>query len=174
MVCKGFYIPDCREFFVLHACDGGLKSERLVSYMYLYQAAYRDIGFRYRLGTGVACPALNELVGSMIVDGLIERDGDSLRRTELGNVKYCSNVLTYEERCRLDYLQMAFDGMTDGELHFVCIADGMVSDLRGRHGSAGLITGRKNVEDVLRRLTREYSDENLSAAMRLIMDLRGE
>lgn len=153
-------------FSILHSCVDGLRSDRIVYYLYAFQKAGLDLKYRYRVQVrGISCRDITTALNTLIAHNKIECSEGMLRVTPEGYLYYDNVLLTAEEWDKVNSVKALLDNLSEEELFFVCVTDIVVFDMLKRSGAEGLKTGRSTIERAVQNLSSEYSSENFNAAL---------
>lgn len=167
------YTVDDALFAMLHSCSEQLSSNRLVSYMYMYQLAGLDYQFRYQIASsGIKARSINSFLNAVINEDKLEVIDGIVRLTTLGELYYTSVPLTYAEWEKINDIKSCLDSLSDEELYFVVLTDIVVSDTLKTYGVEGLMSQRTRITTTLSNLSREYSDENFDSALKIIRKVK--
>ena len=156
-------------FCILFSSLDGLRCNRLVYYIYLFQLAGLDFEFRYKISpSGLNCVSLDKYLSNLVSDGkLIINDDGYQRLTKSGYFYVCDTLLRYNEYEFFTKSKLMLDKLSDDELFFVCISDIIISDVLKRYGYDGLVKQRDKIMVTLSNLSCEFSDDNLDSAMKI-------
>lgn len=162
-------------FSILHSCENGLESNRLIYYMYISQLAGLSFNFKYRVNaSGLSCRPLNDYIGNVVNNDYIKVDNGVIKVTKLGRYYYNSIILTADEWDIVNDIKNTLDTMDEKELFFICIVDIVVYDVLKKFGVDGLITQKSKIVSAISSLSQEYTDENFDAALKFIRKIKGD
>lgn len=159
-------------FSILHSCVGGLRSDRLVYYIYALQKAGLSLRYRFRVQSrGLTCRAISSDLNEMITHGKIVCDNGWLELTSEGYLYYDNVILTAAEWDKVGSIKTLLDSLSVDELFFVCVTDIVVYDMLERSGVDGLINGRSTIEMAIQNLSPEYSSDNFNTALAVMRQI---
>lgn len=159
-------------FCILHSCVDGIRSDRLVYYMYAYQKAGLNLKYRYRVQVhGISCSDITAVLNSLITQNKLVCEKGQLILTDEGYRDYDNVSLTLKEWELINGIKSLFDKFSREELFFICVSDIVVNDMLRRSGVDGLRSGRATVESAIRNLTTEFSEENFDTALSIMRQL---
>lgn len=160
-------------FAILQACVDGLRSDRLVYYMYAFQQFGLDLRYRYRVkSSGIACRDIATALNTMIAHNKVVCRGGELTLTSEGYLYYDNIVLTLSEWDKLFAVKHLLDSLSEEELFFVCVTDIVVNDMLKRSGVDGLRSGRATIEGIIKNLSLEYSEDNFNTALKVMREIK--
>lgn len=162
-----------RLFSILYACIDGLKSTRLVYYMYLFQIAGVDYNLKYKVSTnGLKSKGVDEFIDYMLVQGVVNIHDGVLTVTNEGN-RYIDRILfTAEEWDTMEYIQSLLKSLSDEELYFICLVDVIMFDAYNSCDVEQLIQDKDKIKRTIALLSDEYSDDNFDCALKVLRWLR--
>lgn len=159
-------------FCLLHSCVDGLRSDRIVYYMYAFQKAGLDLRYRYRVqARGLFCKDISTALNTLVAHNKIECVDGTLTLTSEGYLYYDNVMLTVKEWDNVNSIKALLDSLSEEELFFVCVTDIVVYDMLKRSGADGLKNGRSTIERAVQNLSSEYSDENFNTALGLMRQI---
>ena len=159
-------------FAVLHSCADGLRSDRLVYYMYAFQKAGLSLKYRYRVqANGLMCRAVAAELNKLVMQNKIACEDGVLCLTDEGYLYYDNVVMTAREWDIVDGVIGVLSSLSVDELFFVCLTDIMLCDMLKRSGVDGLLHGRETIERTLQTLCKEYSADNFNTALSLMRQI---
>ena len=133
-------------FSILHSCAEGLRSDRLVYYMYAFQKAGLQLKYRYRVqANGITCRDIAAALNTLVTQNKVVCVDGVLSLTSEGNLYYDIVVLTSKEWDIVNGVRALMDSLSVDELFFVCVTDIVVYDMLKRSGVDGLKTGRSTI-----------------------------
>lgn len=159
-------------FSLLHSCVDGLRSDRIVYYLYAFQKAGLDLKYRYRVqARGISCRDINTALNTLVAHNKIECSDGWLSLTPEGYLYYDNVLLTAKEWDSVNSIKALLDSLSEEELFFVCVTDIVVYDMLKRSGADGLKSGRSTIERAVQNLSSEYSSENFNTALGLMRQI---
>lgn len=159
-------------FSILHSCVDGLRSDRLVYYMYAFQKAGLELKYRYRVqANGITCRDIASALNNLVTQNKIVCEDGVLTLTSDGYLYYDNIVMTATEWDVVTGVRKLLDSLSVDELFFVCVTDIVVYDMLKRSGVDGLKSGRSTIERAVQNLCREYSAENFNTALGIMRQI---
>lgn len=160
-------------FAILQSCVDGLRSDRLVYYLYVLQKAGLDINFRYRVkANGIACRDVATALNTLIAHNKVKCEDGCLIPTAEGYLYYDNVLLTLQEWEQVWGIMRLLDSLSEDELFFVCVTDIVVNDMLKRSGVEGLSKSRSTIESMIGTLSGEYSADNFNTALKFMREVR--
>lgn len=160
-------------FSILLSCVDGLRSDRLVYYLYALQKFGLNLRYRYRVqASGIACRDIATALNTMIAHNKIACEDGELSLTSEGYLYYDNIVLTLAEWEKLWSVKCLLDSLSEEELFFVCVTDIIVNDMLKRSGVDGLREGRSTIECMIKNLSCEYSEDNFNTALKVMREIK--
>lgn len=167
------FTVDDMIFSILHSCVDGLRSDRLVYYLYAFQKAGLKLRYRYRVQTnGITCRDIVHALNTIIAHHQVECVDGVLRLTSEGYLYYDNVLMTLTEWDKVWGVKHILDSLSEEELFFVCVTDIVVHDMLQRSGVDGLVKGRSTIEQMLQTLSGEFTTDNFDAALKLLREIK--
>ena len=144
---------------------------RFVYYIYMFQKSvkYLTMDFKFKIGTkGMNCRSLDSFINGLINSGQLCISDNKICLTALGKLYYDNMLGTAEELDFFHQLILILNNCTDAELKFLCYTDIMVEDMKRMYTPSEFGNKKPALIDALKRVSTEYTDENLESALRIL------
>lgn len=161
-------------FCLLSNCEKSISYKRLVYNMYIYQIAGFDFNFKYVISNkGIKSKSLFAYADELLCMGYIETaDNGNFCITSVGNEALYSFVASQDELDFAQYIENLLNSLTLEDLHFIVLTDIVITETNEKYGVEGLNSMRDKIEDTIRSLSTEFSEENFNNSIYLLNKIK--
>lgn len=165
---------DDRLFCMLNCIDEGIKTSRLVCYMYVYQICGLSLNYRYKAGiSNLKSERFNTFLNESVNEGYINVKKCNITITESGREMLTSFVFSLDELEYLENIKESLDRLTDEELYFIVLTDILISEVKHQSGVSGLVKNKEKIKHTLSQLTSNYTEERFDSSIGFLKVLKG-
>ena len=164
---------DDKFLCVISSCEEELDSSRITYYMYLFQSAGYNYNFRYKLESdGIRSRGLNGYIDELLEQGYIT-DGNGILKASKDAIDEVSNyIMSYQDIELHNTILSYIEDLTLTELHFLVVTDMTITEITKTYGIEGLVKKKDEIIRIISSLSKEFSEENLNGAMKIIKVLK--
>lgn len=162
------------KFLIIATCLNNINTNKLVYVMYLLGVVYPNtVNLKFRVNSyGFTSKQLNDYITDLINDGVLEQKKGIITVTTKGIDYYDNTYLTYRDSITLSGVLDYALGLTETELHFMCLIDRLTQEYIKKYGTISLLDNRDKITVPLSTLSKEYSFEKFNLYLHYINSLR--
>lgn len=161
-------------FCLLSNCENGISYKRLVYCMYIYQIAGFNFNFKYVISSkGIKSKSLLAYAEELLCKGYIETNNSgNFCITSVGNDALYSFIASQDELDFAQYIENLLNSLTIEDLHFIVLTDIVITETKEKYGVEGLNSMRNNIEETIKSLSSEFSEENFNNSIYLLNKIK--
>lgn len=160
---------DDKLLCIVSSCEYKIDSNKIVYYMYLFQMAGYDFNFRYKITyNGLRSRGLNNYIDELLNLGYIIDNNGLIISSDKAVAEVSEYIMTLEDIEAHEGILDQLDLLTLDDLNFIVITDIAIREIRKKYGVDALVQNKGYIAETISKLSKEYSEENLNNAIKII------